>query len=112
MIRFLPLFTIFLVAPTSYADEITAIDRLERGMTATIKGEVTRFLDEDEFRIADRTGSVRVYIGWKNRINIPIGETVTVRGFVDDDLTLYFRPEFYAFEIVREDGTVIKLRQG
>jgi uncharacterized protein YdeI (BOF family) len=111
MTRFLPLLIIFLVAPLSYADDITAIDRLERGMTATIKGEVTRILDEDEFRIADQTGSVRVYIGWKNRVSIPVGEAVTVRGVVDDDLVSFFRPEFYAFEIVREDGTVIKLRQ-
>ncbi len=112
MNRFLPLLIILLVAPLTYADDITAIDLLERGMTANIKGEVTRILDEDEFRIADKTGSVRVYIGWKNRVNIPVGETVTVRGVVDDDLISYFRPEFYAFEIVREDGTVIKLRQG
>jgi uncharacterized protein YdeI (BOF family) len=91
---------------------MTAIDRLERGMTATIKGEVTRILDEDEFRIADQTGSVRVYIGWKNRVDLQVGETVTVRGVVDDDLVAYFRPELYASEIVREDGTVIKLRQG
>lgn len=112
MIRFLPLLIIFLVAPLSYADDITAIDQLERGMTVTIKGEVTRILDEDEFRIADQTGSVRVYIGWKNRVTIPVGETITVKGVVDDDLISHFRPEIYAFEIVREDGTVIKLRQG
>ena len=112
MTQFLPLLIILLVAPLSYADDITAIDLLERGMAANIKGEVTRILDEDEFRITDQTGSMRVYIGWKNRVNIPVGETVTVRGVVDDDLVSYFRPEFYAFEIVREDGTVIKLRQG
>ena len=40
---------------------------------------------------------------------IPIGETIIVRGFVDDDFKSYFRPEFYAFEIIREDGSVIKL---
>jgi hypothetical protein len=112
MTRFLLILIILIVTPLSYADDITAIDLLERGMTATIKGEVTRILDEDEFRIADQTGSVRVYIGWKNRVNIQVGETVTVRGFVDDDLVSYFRPELYAFEIIREDGTVIKLQQG
>ena len=54
---------------------------------------------------------MRAYIGWKNRVLIPIGETITVHGFVDEDLTLYFRPEFYAFDIIREDGTVVKLHQ-
>jgi hypothetical protein len=52
-----------------------------------------------------------VYIGWKNRVLIPIGEKVIVRGFVDDDLESYFRPEFYAFEKIREDGSVLKLHQ-
>lgn len=40
---------------------------------------------------------------------VPVGETVLVRGVVDDDLEYRFRPEFYAFEITRRDGTVIKL---
>ena len=97
--------------PQALAQGITPIDNLERGMSAAIKGEVTRILDEDEFRIQDKTGSVRVYIGWKNRVFIPVGEMITVRGFVDNDLKAYFRPEFYAFEIIREDGSVIKLHQ-
>jgi hypothetical protein len=80
-------------------------------MSATIKGEVTRILDEDEFPIHDKTGSVRVYIGRKNRVLIPIGEKIISRGFVEDDLKTYFRPEFYALEIVRADGSVIKLNQ-
>ena len=33
------------------AEEIIPIGKLERGMSATIKGEATRILDEDEFRI-------------------------------------------------------------
>jgi hypothetical protein len=44
-----------------------------------------------------------------HRTAIPLGETIIVRGFVDDDFKSYFRPEFYAFEIIREDGSVIKL---
>jgi uncharacterized protein YdeI (BOF family) len=100
--------TIFVV-PVVFAEKLTPIDKLERGMSATIKGEVTRILDEDEFRMQDTTGSIRVYIGWKNRVLLPIGENIIVRGFVDDDLKSYFRPEFYAFEITREDGSVIKL---
>lgn len=101
---------ILFLAPMAVAQEITPIGQLDRGMSTSIKGEVTRILDEDEFRLKDATGSVRVYIGWKNRVMVPVGETVTVRGFVDDDLVSYFRPEFYAFEIIREDGTLIKLR--
>jgi hypothetical protein len=91
------------------AEEIIPIGKLERGMSATIKGEATRILDEDEFRIQDQIGSLRAYIGRKNKVLIPIGETIIVRGFVDDDFKSYFRPEFYAFEIIREDGSVIKL---
>jgi hypothetical protein len=110
MIRVLAVFLLAVfIVPPAVAEEFTPIDKLERGMSATIRGEVIRILDEDEFRLADETGSVRVYIGWKNRVLIPVGEKVTVRGFVDDDLLSYFRPEFYAFEIIREDGSVIKL---
>jgi uncharacterized protein YdeI (BOF family) len=99
------------VAPKAPAQGITPIGELARGMSATIKGRVTRILDEDEFRLADATGSIRVYIGWRNRVMIPVGEQVTVRGFVDDDLWSIFRPEFYAFEITREDGTVVTLNK-
>jgi uncharacterized protein YdeI (BOF family) len=89
---------------------ITPIDALSRGITATIEGRVTRILDEDEFRIEDATGSVRVYIGWKNRLALPIGELVIVTGVVDNDLVSFFRPEFYATEITRADGSVIRLQ--
>lgn len=65
----------------------------------------------DEFRLQDETGSVRVYTGWKNRLFVRSGDKLTVRGFVDNDIAAYFRPEFYAFELVREDGSVIKLHQ-
>ncbi|ESQ13043.1 MAG: hypothetical protein N838_28735 [Thiohalocapsa sp. PB-PSB1] len=108
-------FSIFLsiifIIPIAFAEEVTTIGNLERGMSATIEGEVSRILDEDEFRIQDETGSVRVYIGWKNRVSFPTGEKLTVRGIVDDDLESYFRPELYALEIIREDGTLIKLNQ-
>ena len=103
-------FLTVLIMPIAFAENITSIGDLERGMSATIKGEVTRILDEDEFRIQDESGSIKVYIGWKNRVSFPTGEKLTVNGFVDDDLKSYFRPEFYAFEIVRADGTVIKLQ--
>jgi uncharacterized protein YdeI (BOF family) len=99
---------LFIVAPVA-AEKVTPIADLEPGMTATVEGKVTRILDEDEFRMEDETGSVRVYIGWKNRVSIPVGETISVRGFVDNDLVARFRPEIYAFKITREDGTVIEL---
>jgi hypothetical protein len=99
----------FFYCQLAITEEIIPIEKLTSGMNVTIRGEVTRILDEDEFRIADSTGSVRVYIGWKNRMPVPVGETVTVRGVVDDDLLARFRPEIYAFEITRQDGTVIKL---
>lgn len=96
---------------TVSAEEITPIEKLERGMSVSVRGEITRMLDEDEFRIQDSTGSVRIYIGWKNHVTIPVGETVTIRGVVDDDLESGFRPEIYADQIVRQDGTVIDLEK-
>jgi uncharacterized protein YdeI (BOF family) len=100
-----------LFVSVAFAQEHTPIGDLKRGMSASIQGEVTRILDEDEFRLQDETGSIRVYSGWKNRVFVRTGEKLTVRGFVDNDIESYFRPEFYAFEIVREDGSVIKLHQ-
>ena len=70
---------------------------------------MTRILDLDEFRIEDSTGSIRVYIGWKNSLVSSLGEELIVKGVVDNDLMSFFRPEFYASEIKRQDGTVLKL---
>jgi uncharacterized protein YdeI (BOF family) len=93
------------------ADEnITNIAEVNPGASVTLKGKVTRILDEDEFRLEDETGSIKVYIGWKNRVMVDVGETVTVKGVVDNDLVDVFRPEVYARELVREDGTVVKLK--
>ena len=112
MSRFLTVFLLAVfIVPTTFAGNTIPISDLEPGMSASIKGEVTRILDEDEFRIQDETGSIKVYIGWKNRVSFPTGETLTVSGFVDDGLKSYFRPEFYAFEIIRADGSVIKLNK-
>jgi uncharacterized protein YdeI (BOF family) len=96
------------VSPVA-AEDLTPIAKLEPGMSATVEGTVTRILDEDEFRMEDATGSVRVYIGWKNRVSVPVGEKIMVRGIVDNDLASVFRPELYAFSITRADGTVIEL---
>ncbi|MCG8593295.1 MAG: NirD/YgiW/YdeI family stress tolerance protein [Kiloniellales bacterium] len=110
--RFLPTTTLAVLvllfaAPGAFAKEVTKIEDIERGASVTLEGEVIRILDEDEFRLQDDTGSVRIYIGWRNRVTVAVGETVTVKGFVDDDLMDYFRPEIYAQELVRADGTRI-----
>ena len=110
--RVLPTASLAVVAllfavPAALAKEVTKIEDIERGASVTLEGEVTRILDEDEFRLQDETGSVRIYIGWRNRVTVAVGETVTVTGFVDDDLVSYFRPEIYAQQVVRQDGTTI-----
>jgi uncharacterized protein YdeI (BOF family) len=82
---------------------ITAIVDLERGSMVTVQGTVERITDEDEFRLADASGTVRVYVG-PNWVPADVGEVVTVQGFVDDD----FGPlEIYARSLTRADGTVI-----
>ena len=88
---------------------ITKIEDVARGNNVVLQGRVTRILDEDEFRLEDDTGSIRIYIGWRNRVMVDVGETVTVKGFVDDDLVNVFRPEVYANELIREDGTTVTL---
>lgn len=85
------------------AERITAINDLARGSTATIQGSVERILDEDEFRISDASGSIKVYIG-PNLVPVEVGEKITVRGFVDNDL----RKELYARELVRANGDVVR----
>jgi len=84
-----------LLSVSALALPATGFDRLERGMSAIIHGEVTRIPDEDELRPTDGSGSKRV----------------TVTGFLDDDLASLIRPEFYAYEIVRADGSVVRLHQ-
>lgn len=91
------------------AGDVTDIADARPGASVRLQGTVTRILDEDEFRIEDETGSIRVYIGWRNRIPVAAGERVRVRGIVDDDLVGSIRPEVYANEIIRADGTVIPL---
>lgn len=95
--------------PEAAAGDVTNIADVRPGASVRLQGTVTRILDEDEFRIEDETGSIRVYIGWRNRIPVEVGERVRVRGIVDDDLVGAIRPEVYANEIIRADGTVIPL---
>jgi len=88
-------------------EEPTAITTLQRGQTATIRGRVARILDSDEFRLEDESGSVRVYLGWKNRLRLNAGDLVTVAGVLDDD-PWPIRPEFYASAITFADGRTVE----
>ena len=83
---------------------LTPIADLERGTIATIEGVVQRISDEDEFLIADTSGSIKV---WTGTTFFPVeqGERVSVRGFVDDGILR----ELYAQQIVRENGSVVQI---
>lgn len=83
-------------------DKITAIDDIKRGTMVTVQGKVQRILDTDEFRLADDSGDIVVYVGWQNFVPVNVEDRVTVRGFVDDDLFL----EIYANQIIHADGRV------
>jgi uncharacterized protein YdeI (BOF family) len=69
----------------------------------TVQGIVEKILDTDEFRLTDKTGSVRVYVG-SNWVPADVGEAVTVRGFVDDDIGPL---ELYARSLTRANGSVV-----
>lgn len=93
-----------IAAPAAIAREITPIADAQRGTMVTVAGTVERITDEDEFRLADASGSIRIYVG-PNWVPAEVGESVTVEGFVDDDL---IGPrEIYARSLTRADGTVI-----
>ena len=93
--------TVFAAQPT------TTIGDISRGDYVVLTGDVVRFSDEDEFVLRDDTGSVRVYIGYQNRMPVRPGQRVTVEGFVDFDL----RIEVYAWTVTLEDGSVIELKR-
>lgn len=86
------------------ASSITPVADAQRGTMITVQGTVERITDEDEFRLADASGEIRIYVG-PNWVPVDVGETVTVEGFVDDDL---IGPrEIYARSLIQADGTVI-----
>ncbi|MFQ6549020.1 hypothetical protein AADZ90_013780 [Aestuariibius sp. 2305UL40-4] len=105
----LVLASVFALAPFAAlaATQITPISDVQRGSSVTIQGTVERILDSDEFRIADATGNLRVYVG-PNVVPANVGETVTVSGIMDDEI---IRPELYAREVVRADGTTVRLNR-
>lgn len=86
--------------------KITSISELQNYTDSYIKGEVIRVLDEDEFRLQDSSGKIRVYTGWKNTNLVKKGEKITVRGTLDPGVI----KDFYATEIIRENGEVVKLK--
>ena len=92
-----------LAAPVALASQITPIADAQRGTMVTVQGTVERITDEDEFRLADASGNIRIYVG-PNWVPAEVGETVIVNGFVDDDLG---PREIYARSLTRADGTVI-----
>ena len=85
------------------AERITPIADAKRGSMVTVQGTVERITDEDEFRLADASGSIRVYVG-PNWVPADVGERVTVHGFVDDDLG---PRELYARTLTRADGSEV-----
>jgi uncharacterized protein YdeI (BOF family) len=92
-----------LAAPAAFAQAITPIADAQRGTMVTVQGTVERITDEDEFRLADASGQIRIYVG-PNWVPAEVGEQVIVNGFVDDDLG---PREIYARSLTRADGTVI-----
>lgn len=86
------------------SETITPIGEAKRGTLVTLAGEVERILDTDEFRLADETGSIRVYVG-PNWVPAGIGELVTVHGFVDRGLGPL---ELYARTLTNEEGQVFR----
>ena len=81
----------------------TPIADLQHGATVTVAGTVTRITDEDEFRLTDGSGTVRVYIG-PNWVPAHVGEAVVVDGIVDGEFSPY---EISAQSLVRADGTIV-----
>lgn len=93
-----------LFSGAALADPITPIAEAQRGTIVTVQGTVERITDEDEFRLADASGTIRIYVG-PNWVPTKVGETVIVSGFVDDDLLA--PREIYARSLTRADGTVV-----
>ena len=92
-----------LATSAALANTITPVADAQRGTMVTVQGTVERITDEDEFRLADASGTIRVYVG-PNWVPADVGESVIVNGFVDDDPG---PREIYARSLTRADGTVI-----
>jgi uncharacterized protein YdeI (BOF family) len=96
-------------ASAALASQPIPIAEAARGTMVTVQGTVERITDEDEFRLTDASGSIRIYVG-PNWVPAEVGETVIVSGLVDND-PLVAR-EIYARSLIRADGTVIAFGRG
>ena len=81
------------------------ISELEKYKPAQIEGKVIKIMDEDEFRVKDESGKIKVYTGWKNTNTVSLGEKIKIKGYLDPGII----KEFYASEIIRENGEKIIL---
>ncbi|MEM7530011.1 MAG: hypothetical protein AAF416_20535 [Pseudomonadota bacterium] len=89
------------------ADTPSPIDDLQQGRMVTVHGTVERITDEDELRLADDSGTVRVYVG-PDWVPADVSEAVITEGRVDDDLGPL---ELYARSMTRADGTVVQFER-
>jgi len=98
-------FSLF-VASSAAVQAQTPIGNLRREPGITISGTVQSVVG-NEFVLSDGTGEVIVDAGprWYHRINVQVGEQLTVVGEYDDD-------DFDAFRIVRGNGEVLTIRSG
>ncbi len=101
--------TSLILAETASATDFTKIEDVKRGTSVSLSGEVTKILDDDEFRLRDASGATDVYIGWRNRVTLNVGDTVIVHGAADDDVLPGFTPDIYAEKLVLSNGDVIEL---
>lgn len=85
------------------AQPTTAIADIAKGSEVTLAGTVQRIPDQDEFILQDATGTIEVYLG-TTRIDLTVGEAVSVTGFVDNDL---LSKDVCARSVTRADGTVV-----
>ncbi len=102
MIRLPALAAAALVPALASAGNVTPVAEARPGALVTISGTVERVLDYDEFRLADGTGSILVYVGPDGH-DARAGERVTVAGRVDDDGPR----EIYARSMTREGGATV-----
>lgn len=98
--------------PAPAGPSIVEIRSVRRGQTVALQGEVSRIRDTDEFVLRDSTGTIQIYIGWRNQMPVAVGDRVTVFGTADDDVFPGTRPEIYADRIVLPNGTTIHLVRG
>lgn len=96
---------LLLLPASASADRVIPVADVSRGAMVTVAGTVQRVLDYDEFRLADASGSIEIYVGPSGH-GLSVGEAVTVRGRVDDDGPR----EIYAREVVKADGSVVRFR--